>query len=214
MEEIQVVKLCLKCKEEKPTPEFYKDKTRNDGLSPYCKACRKVEQKEDRIKNKDKRYAQQRRYVAANPEKVKKWSRNYQEKHSDKVDTSRKIYYDNNRDHILQKRNQHNRDNPEKVLFESARVRARHKGVPFTITLADIAIPSVCPLLGIPLEKGEGKIQDASPSLDRVRSELGYTPDNVAVMSVLANRIKNSGTVEQHRRIADWMDSWPNNLSK
>ena len=50
-----------------------------------------------------------------------------------------------------------------------------------TITKDDIVIPSHCPVLGIPLfqtlgKKGGG---DHSPSLDKVRPELGYVPGNV-----------------------------------
>ena len=211
MKETQGTKLCLKCKATKPVSEFFKDKTRKDGLSPYCKSCRKVEQKEDRTKNKDKRYAQQKLYVAANPEKVVKWRRDYVERNPDKVKASKQAYYDTNRDDILQKRSQRNRDNPEQVLLDGARIRARDKSLPFSITIEDVIIPDLCPLLGIPLKKGTGKIQDSSPSLDRVRPELGYVPGNVAVISTVANRIKNSGTAEQHRRIADWIDGWPHN---
>ena len=54
---------------------------------------------------------------------------------------------------------------------------------------------------------GTMKERDSSPSLDRVVPSLGYIPSNVAVISHLANRIKNTGTAEQHRRIADWMDA-------
>lgn len=33
------MKYCHKCEQEKPTTEFYKDKRRKDGLTPYCKPC-------------------------------------------------------------------------------------------------------------------------------------------------------------------------------
>jgi hypothetical protein len=48
---------------------------------------------------------------------------------------------------------------------------------------------------------------DTSPSLDKINPELGYVPGNVAIISYRANRIKNNGTAEEHRLIADWMDA-------
>jgi hypothetical protein len=36
-------------------------------------------------------------------------------------------------------------------LFHHARERALAKGLPFAITLDDVVIPDVCPVLGIPL---------------------------------------------------------------
>ncbi len=37
----ELTKVCHKCGRELPVSEFYKDKTRKDGLRPYCKECRK-----------------------------------------------------------------------------------------------------------------------------------------------------------------------------
>jgi hypothetical protein len=39
--------------------------------------------------------------------------------------------------------------------------------------------------------------------LDAIANEHGYEPGNIWVISFLANTIKNMGTVEQHRQIAD-----------
>lgn len=35
-------RLCRKCGENKPSSEFHRDRTRSDGLHPYCKACIKA----------------------------------------------------------------------------------------------------------------------------------------------------------------------------
>ena len=34
------LKQCLRCKKSKPTGDFYRDRSRPDGLLAYCKACR------------------------------------------------------------------------------------------------------------------------------------------------------------------------------
>lgn len=95
---------------------------------------------------------------------------------------------------------------PIKRLIYSARCRAKARGLTFRITEADISIPSHCPVLGIPLSFGEGARHEGSPTLDRIRSSQGYEPGNVIVVSFRANRIKNDGTPEEHRRIADFYD--------
>jgi hypothetical protein len=91
-------------------------------------------------------------------------------------------------------------------MLLTAKCRAKKKGVPFTITEDDITVPEFCPILGIKLRKGTRKVHHDSPSLDRLIPELGYVPGNVFVISNRANAIKNTGTVEEHRRIADWME--------
>jgi hypothetical protein len=58
------VKTCYKCKEEKEITEFYKDKTRSDGLGSLCKSCKK--QKD--LKRKDYFKQWQIRTLSENPE--------------------------------------------------------------------------------------------------------------------------------------------------
>lgn len=89
-----------------------------------------------------------------------------------------------------------------KDLLRWAKGRAKAKGIPVDITEADIRIPSVCPVLGIPLFKGTGKLTDNSPTLDRIDSTGGYTKDNVLVVSARANRIKSDATIEELLKVA------------
>lgn len=77
----------------------------------------------------------------------------------------------------------------------------------FTVERSDIEWPIVCPVLGLELDWFSEKRSDASPSFDRIDAELGYIPGNVAIISWRANRIKNDGTAEEHRAIADWLDA-------
>jgi len=93
------------------------------------------------------------------------------------------------------------RNNPEKIMLHMARSRARGEGYLCTITTMDISIPEYCPLLGLRLEQGTEKRTDASPSLDKIRPELGYVPGNVWVISWKANRIKNNATLQELQMI-------------
>lgn len=93
--------------------------------------------------------------------------------------------------------------NPVKQLLAGARKRGK-KGVPFTITEADIVVPEVCPILGIPLKRGVGKIADTSPSLDKIIPELGYVPGNIQVISNRANRIKHNASLAELIKVGQW----------
>jgi len=96
---------------------------------------------------------------------------------------------------------------PDVYLLNRARVRALKSDIPFSLSSDDIVVPEFCPILGIKITQGGMSERDSSASLDRVDASLGYVPGNVAVISYRANRIKNNGSSEEHRLIADWMDA-------
>ena len=94
----------------------------------------------------------------------------------------------------------------EYKLWESTRCNARGRDHEYTIKPSDIVIPDICPVLGIPLISGGGHgFKDNLPSVDRVDSSKGYTPDNIAIISWKANRMKNDNTVETLEKIATYM---------
>lgn len=91
-------------------------------------------------------------------------------------------------------------------MFQSAKQRARMYGWPFAITLDDIPAPEECPALGIKLNwASSGKPTDASPSLDRTNGDLGYVQGNIAVISFLANSMKQNASAEQIARLAKYV---------
>lgn len=98
---------------------------------------------------------------------------------------------------------------PVQMMLARAKYRAAKRGVPFHLVVADVLIPEVCPVLGIPLRRGQGSHggQDTSPSLDCFFPELGYVPGNVFVISNRANTIKNNATLQELERVTDWMRS-------
>lgn len=90
----------------------------------------------------------------------------------------------------------------EAVLLSNARARARRKGVAFTISLADVHVPELCPVLGLKLRPNWRRSEDNSPTLDRIRPGLGYVPGNVLVISHKANTIKAHATPAELERVA------------
>mgnify|MGYP001590626337 CR=1 FL=1 len=88
-------------------------------------------------------------------------------------------------------------------LLENAKRRAKKKGLEFSITLDDITIPSLCPLLGIEIQLGgDGLFNMNSPSLDRIDNSKGYVKGNVAVISLKANKLKSDLSLKELRSLA------------
>jgi hypothetical protein len=86
-------------------------------------------------------------------------------------------------------------------LLHKAKLRAKEKGLEFTITRDDVVIPELCPILLEPLRIKSGTFNRLSPSLDRINNNLGYVPGNVKIISWQANYVKANMTPEQVERL-------------
>jgi hypothetical protein len=95
-------------------------------------------------------------------------------------------------------------------MLKDARMRARHKSVPFDIDIdylrsmvgENAELASRCPVFHTPLDwscyRGDGNNSvPNSPSLDRIDPERGYVKGNVWIISHKANRIKSDATHEE-----------------
>lgn len=83
---------------------------------------------------------------------------------------------------------------------------AKKVGLPFNLEASDLVVPDMCPVLGMPLQINTSpgpKLN--SPSVDRIRPELGYVKGNVAVISMKANQIKNNATLEELEKVTEWL---------
>lgn len=104
------------------------------------------------------------------------------------------------------------RNNQLATWFKCKRNNAKFQGIPFEITLDDVTpIPSVCPILGIPLRmyqgtgKGKGSFRD-SASIDRLDPSKGYVKGNVQVISARANTLKNDMTLLELKKLVDYLE--------
>ena len=97
------------------------------------------------------------------------------------------------------------KDDPRKPMLYDARKRAKRKGLEFNLEFSDLVIPDICPVLNLPLKVAEGKRNNNSPSLDRVDNTKGYTKDNVKVISLRANTLKNDASIEELESIVKYM---------
>jgi len=88
----------------------------------------------------------------------------------------------------------------ERTLYQSAKGRAGRNGREFSISIEDIVIPAVCPVLCVPIERVRGSWY--APSIDRIDPDGGYTKDNILVMSKRANTLKNNMTYDEAMKLA------------
>lgn len=96
---------------------------------------------------------------------------------------------------------------PAKMLVKT-RHRCKKNGIPFNLTIEDLMVPDVCPVFGTPFVfGGEHFKEDASPSIDRAKPELGYVKGNVHIISWRANHLKNNCTNgDELRKVAAYID--------
>ena len=93
----------------------------------------------------------------------------------------------------------------ERVMYDRAKSRAKKYNIQFNIYPEDIIIPEFCPVLGIPIFRGDGIISDNTPSLDKIIPSKGYVKGNVIVISFKANRIKSDANYEDIQKVANWL---------
>lgn len=98
--------------------------------------------------------------------------------------------------------------------FRRKKQNCRNTGIEFHINFEEIEWPLVCPVLGIKLnyQSDSDFRSDNSLSFDRTDNTKGYIPGNVQIISWRANRIKNDGTAEEHRKIAAYLDDKLNSV--
>lgn len=146
-----------------------------------------------------------KRWIEKNPDYMKEWYQANRDKNRTK-DQER---------YRIKKTNE-----PWIMAYRNTKTRARSKGLEFNLTedyLKGIW-SDTCPVLGIKLqsavfEQGNGrshksKPQDSSPTIDRIDSTKGYVQGNVIVMSYRANMIKNCGTLDEHKKIVEFLSSY------
>lgn len=119
----------------------------------------------------------------------------------ERINAVNKVWRDQNKEASKAKATVYRRNNPVAFLLKDAKRRAKAKGLPFDVTVDDLPIPDVCPILGVKLISGVGIVGPHSPSIDRIEPALGYVRGNVAIISHRANTIKGSMSRETIERL-------------
>jgi len=103
-------------------------------------------------------------------------------------------------------------------VCQGAKKRAKKRGIEFTLKVADIknCMTDRCPILNIKYELnkpnlkwGNKKGQNnwaTSPSIDRIDNTKGYHADNIIIVCMMANSIKNQATPDQIQKVATFYE--------
>lgn len=147
-----------------------------------------------------KHAADQRAWVARNRDKVRASNRQAYRARQAKPEAKAK-----RAENLRRAAHRRYQDRP-KTIHARLRRTCRAEGIPFDLTIADLAIPERCPLLGIPIvvrTEGthRGPRHDA-PSVDRLDPTKGYVRGNVWVVSMRANAIKQNASLEEIETLA------------
>lgn len=124
--------------------------------------------------------------------KVCKGLRNiaWRQKNAAKVAEYARGYTDDNRDAINRNNDRYREKHPIRIMLRLAKTRAQNQNVPYNLTVEDIIIPDVCPLLKVPFVKHTRY----AASIDRIDPKKGYVVGNIVIISLMANQMKSSAS--------------------
>ena len=99
-------------------------------------------------------------------------------------------------------------------MIDGTRKSAKKRGLTFSLRKKDIEITECCPILNIKYELNKKNVKwgtkkgqnnwCTSPSIDRIDNSKGYTKDNIIIVSLMANSIKNQATPEQILKVGEF----------
>jgi len=166
----------------------------------YC--SRRCWDKARHERERDQRIARMRTYHLANREKALQDRRDYRARDPERWRAYDKARYTGERREIKLKESavQHRRSQLEKPwakLIRSALKRSQAKRVPFALTpeWGEATWTGKCALTGLDFvlgQKGSGP-KAFSPSIDRIKPELGYVPENCRFVLWAINAFKAEG---------------------
>lgn len=200
------MKTCKKCQITKDFSEFHACSILKDGHKNVCKSCISLQTKARYNQKADILIQKSRDYRESNSEKARATVRKSIEKNREKYNARKAEYYLENKDYLSAKQKSAHSKDPRSKMLSAAKKRAKNKSLPFNITVDDIYIPEICPILEIPLEVSKtGKPSANSPSLDRIIPSLGYVKGNIMVISHRANTMKLDASIEELIKFSEYM---------
>lgn len=117
-------KTCSKCKEVKPLDEFYKDRTKKDGLRGACKGCCDIKSKEYCAENAEAIKISKRKYCAENAEVVGARKRKWYAENAELTKARSRKRYAENTEMLKTDAIKWRKNNPDKRAANNARRRA------------------------------------------------------------------------------------------
>lgn len=128
------MKICCRCKIEKPKTEFSKDASRKDGLVPKCRSCFRdyYAAKADQVA------VAGRAYRSIKSAMISDRKRKYQKENAEKISERKRKHYAENIDRIRATQRGYHKKNPEKCAAYSRNRKARKRNSEGSHTAADV----------------------------------------------------------------------------
>jgi len=200
MKKADMKKTCNKCGKSKPVTAFVVNKTCKDGRAGACRECGNA-------------------YCAA-----------WKQKNAERLAAERRKRYAETEGKEVKAREQRRRERaPLRVQCQRLRggmvERSRLKQLPFdsdvltvNYLMERIEANPRCECCGRPFNIGAnckdkrvtcdsktGQKDDASPSIDRIHPERGYTVKNIALLCWRCNNLKRDATPTELKTVTDWL---------
>ena len=163
--------------------------------SKACTQCKQVKKMSAFYKNKATRDG-----YSCN---CKECQKVYRQVNKEKVAAWKKDYYQQSRGTMA---------HSLRHLLYSAKTRANKNNLPFDLTMEWLegSIVEHCPITLQRIDWAkeqviDGRLSPNSPSIDKHIPELGYVQGNCSIMSHRGNVIKSNGTIDEHRRVVQYM---------
>jgi hypothetical protein len=173
--------------------------------------------------HKEQAKAKSRQYHHDNSEKANAAAARWRENNKEYRDTYNRIYFAENHLRLSRKARERRQTffakDPKAAWLhytaKTATSRARQNKLPYDKDLSKLALPDICPVLGIPLNYSRNYNRKTrllgpqldSPSLDRVVPEHGYVFANLQVISWRANLLKRDATIDEIKRVLAYMEA-------
>jgi hypothetical protein len=188
------------------TPEERKARAKARSAAWYLAnrdRCRELN-KARRLALKEQIAAEKRKYYLANKERI--LARQKARSKDPEVKARIKEYVRSVSPlRATEKRQRHQADPRKRILLSARKRHAKRFSGDCNLTIDDIVIPDVCPVLGLPLTVVGYKRSPNSPTLDRIDNSKGYVRGNIRVISWRANNLKSDATLGEALAIYEYM---------
>jgi hypothetical protein len=190
------MKICSKCNKDLNNSLFYKDRSKLDGLSSYCKPCRKERTREYREINKQECKARNRKYYKENKDSINAKRRKERIKIVDSVGLSAEEY------NIHYRRTQTGFLNNSYATQKRSCIEREHEKPQYTKQELKQWLESNKDFTSIWKRWVESEYKtELKPSIDRLDSNKTYSLDNIQVVTWEENRrLGRIYTTEKQRK--------------
>jgi hypothetical protein len=204
--------VCPQCDTPKPSVEFNANASKPSGRDYCCKDCTHKRQTAWYEKNQARSVNKSSEWRKTHPEEDRERHRKYNETHREQIRAKDKKWRDANKNKDRQRKRDHENEKRramswEKKAAKRCNERAHKKGLPSGMKPADLydpntgALPIFCPITPtIRLDYNQGYDRRCWATVDKKVPALGYTSDNVWVVSNFSNMLKTNGTNPKERK--------------